>query len=285
MLGSLRGNQSRHLAIIDPVDDKYARRIICTSNAIQMNVLMVVYSTLWIPVLALGYFLARLSTSSIGFFVTMAVAGIFVLLFTGALCVSLLNYPEYPVNQFLGWKVRRSLKRRADETGQFLFDRSIIDDVEYPVVDLIPRDRWRKVALETAVDIGVIQIGNDGVRIEGDVYRYDLPAESIFEARVESVVPIGWWCSAYMMIVYARTSSGPIELPMTIRDVRFGGLRSSRRRERAEAMVRQIQAIARGAEYQSPEPPVDASYARPESARLAGTTLDTNPYAPPSAIG
>jgi hypothetical protein len=283
ILDYLRSNPSRHLATIDPVDPKYARRIICTSNAIQMNLLLVVFQTSWILVLVLGYCLARWSSSQAGIFITMATSGFFAFLFCAALLVSAFTYPEYPINQWLCRKVRRSLQSRADETGQFLLDRSMIGDSEFPVVDMIPRDRWQKVAMETAVDIGMIQFGKDGVRIEGDVYRYLLPAESIYEARLESLMPLGWFCSAHMIIIYARTADGPIEIPMTIRDTRFGGLRSSRRRERARAMVEQIQSIARGAEYQSPAPLVDASFAPPEGARSTVQALDTNPYAPPSA--
>jgi hypothetical protein len=158
-------------------------------------------------------------------------------------------YPEWPLNRLLSLRLRHSVEARPSP----LVSPS---DEGARVVELVPRSRWQKLALETATDLMLIRVDERGVWMSGDRCEYALPRDSILGAELHGVTPSGWFTATHMVIVYVRTEEGQIELPLAYRDHGFGSLRSSRRRAQAAELSSRILQIANGHRYQPPiEPP------------------------------
>ncbi len=84
-------------------------------------------------------------------------------------------------------------------------------------VEVVPRKNWGKVMLETATDIGFLEV--DGrrreIRFEGDRERYRIPATAITECSIQQVsAAMGDSQIVYHMVVLrGSTRTGPWEAP------------------------------------------------------------------------
>ncbi len=175
-------------------------------------------------------------------------------------------YPEWPMNRRLSARLRRHVADRGDRSNW-------ATDPDVRVVELVPRERWNKLLLDTATDLLLLRVDSAGVMMEGDCDRYELPAASILGVELESIRPSGWFTDTHMVIIYARTEAGPVELPISYRDHQFGALRNLRRRDQAMELVHRINSIAKGQQFH----PLTTAAESP----LEIPSVDANPYAPP----
>jgi energy-coupling factor transporter transmembrane protein EcfT len=262
-------------ARITPVDRQQAGKVLNPWNLIWYNLLvfgfLVTFGVGWCFLLAvtgflLGVFFGASAMASAIFATLLVLVGYLCLLF---LCFGF-AYPEWPLNRVFCRQFLRSVALREDPVLTPL-------DPLIRVVELVPRNRWqKKFCLDTATDLMLIRVDERGVWMQGDRYRYELPAESILGAELESTRPPGSY-PMFRVILYVRTEAGPIDLPISYRDHSWGSLRSSRRRAQAEALAEQINGIARGQLYRPLQSPIVDDLSR--TASWSG-----NPYAAPASI-
>ncbi len=209
-----------YLARITPVNDRHPRRLLSLSNLLLHSILLIAFQASWMVWMFLGLWLLHVQTM---------LAAAVLLLASGWLCmqfVMVFVYPEWPLNRMLSWRLVQRVRERV---GPLVSPAD--DDVR--VVELVPRERWRTLSLETATDLMLIRVDGDGVWMTGDRHEYELPCESILGAEFHSVIPSGWFTATYMAIIFLRSEAGQIELPISYRDHGFGSLRGSRRRARS----------------------------------------------------
>lgn len=252
-------------ARITRVDSPQAGTVLCRFNLLCQTMAVLVISSGWCALTLIGLYLTRQgaagATVSLGIFVLS-------LVWVGTVCTLAFVYPEWPHNRRLCRQLLRSIEHRDD---------AIVSSAEFPVriVELVPRDRWRKPCLDTATDLTTLRVDPQGVWMEGDRNRYQLPCESILGAQYHAITPPGWFCHSHMAIIYVRTEEGTIELPVSYRDFAVGSLRSSRRYAQTIALVEEITRIAKGNQHQPPPSiRVDPSPRR--------VSWSTNPYASPA---
>lgn len=262
-------------ARITPVDPQYAGKVLNPWNLVWYNLLvfgfLVTFGIGWCLFLAvtgffLGMFIGASATASAVFAALLVLVGYLCMLF---LCFGF-AYPEWPLNCVFCRQFLRSVERRDDP---FLspFDPRI------RVVELVPRNRWhKKFCLDTATDLMMIRVDQQGVWMQGDHDRYELPAESILGAELESTRPPGCY-PMFRVTLYVRTPTGPIDLPISYRDHKWGSLRSSQRRAQAESLAAQINGIAKGHRYRPLQSPIIDHQPRTAS-------WSANPYAAPASI-
>ncbi len=261
---SIESNQ--HLASVTPVGRAFAGRVLNPLNLTFQTLMIFAASSGWC-LLTLGGLVVSISGppgASVGLVMVFTSMIWFV-----AVCVLGFVYPEWPHNRRL---CQQLLNRVEIGTPPDIspFDPST------RVVELVPRDRWKKFCLETATDLMMMQVDEDGVWMKGDRYRYEIPRESILAAEYQGIRPPGWFCQSHMVILYVRTAAGTIDLPISYRDHRFGSLRSSRRRAEAMALVEKVNRIAKGQLYQPPLAPV--------SPVPSSSSRSSNPYAAPAMV-
>ncbi len=254
-----------HLATITPIQSSEARRVMNLPSLLMHNVALVVGQSAWIWLGIASWMFIKLpseaekAVGAVGIGMTlMWLAGQFVIVFV---------YPEWPTNRWLTARLRAAVAQRTDRG-------SWVADANHRVVELVPRERWNQMLLDTATDLMLIRVDASGVHMEGDRDRYEIPCESILGVELHSIRPTGWFTDTHMVIIYARTEDGPIELPISYRDHEFGCLRNSRRREQALALVDEINRIAKGGFYGPLSVPA-ANTIQPES-------ISVNPYAAPA---
>ena len=255
----------QHLARVTPIDPVHSHRVMnkwsLRFNAFKLIVLQT--SWVWFALVAAFWFNSPIeSAANISFFAWQIAAVLLVFQIS-----IIFIYPQWPVNLSLCDNLRDSIAGRDNNKVADEFDR---------VVELVPRDRWEQFSFETATDLLVIRVNDDGVWMEGDVDRYELPAESILSAQFQAVQPPGWYTSANMIIITAKTKTGSIELPIAYRDHQFGELRNSRRRQNAMRLVDKINRIAQGGHYQF--------VVEPDHQVIARSACDDNPYAAPALL-
>lgn len=233
---------SDHIASIKPVDPSQSGNVLGVLGLLVMAVGLVAFQAGWVLMMFVGLMAIQVS-GLLAFALLSFSAAWLVLQF-----VLVFMYPEWPLNRVLAARLRESVKLRdlplvpADQRGS-------------RVVELVPRDRWRRLALETATDLMLIHVDQFGVWMTGDRHEYSLPADSILAAELESIKPSGWFTQTHMVVLYVRTGDGPIELPIAYRDHDLGGLSSNRRRGEAMELLERIQRIARGSYYEPPIAP------------------------------
>ena len=254
-------DSSSLLAQITAVDERQAGRVLGVTRLLTHSTMMVLLQAGWTFLMLLGLLVGR-NDEAIGIslvvlaFVWMTTQFVFVF-----------AYPEWPMNRLLCLRLRRSVAGR-DRPLVLPWDRNS------RVVELVPRERWRKLSLETATDVMLIRVDQSGVWMTGDLFEYALPRESILSAELHSIRPPGWFTSTHMVILHVRTSQGPIELPISYRDHSLGSLISRKRRVAALDLVQRINHIARGCYYQPPT--------APETEVVASANHFENPFASPT---
>ncbi|MCG8650918.1 MAG: hypothetical protein MI861_13855 [Pirellulales bacterium] len=261
---AISDTSTSHLADITPVDSRRSNRLLCVSNLVLHSLLMILFQSGWVPLMLLGW-----GVFGDSMWIRLALL---------VVCLSWLSvqlllvfvYPEWPLNQLLCWRLRQSI--------QFHANPLVSPGVEnLRVVELVPRERWRKLALDTATDLMLMRIDERGVWMTGDRREYSLPSESILGAELHSLKPSGWFTPAHMVILVVRTADGPLELPISYRDHGLGSLRSSRRRRQALDLAQRIMRIAKGCQYQPPlSPKLDTL--------VQGSRKSDNPYLSPAIV-
>ena len=255
----------QHLARITPIDSAQSRRVMNRWSLGINAAKLIAFQTLWIWFAAVGLFCFHSHVelmARFGFFAWQVAVVMMIFQF----CMVFV-YPEWPINIALCDKLRDSVASRTGPLVADEFDR---------VVELVPRDRWFRNAFETATDLLAMRVDENGVWLEGDVDRYELPADSILSAEFQAIRPPGWFTSTNMVIITAKTATGAVELPIAYRDHQFGNLRNSRRRRRAMRLVDKINQIAKGGHYQMVAPP--------SSHVIARAANTSNPYAAPALL-
>ena len=240
---------SSHLAVIEPLADREAGRVLSLRWKLLLN-----FSLLMIPAIMVGLFAPIVGLVMwIGSGKTVLAAAIAIPTVFAAQVSWAGTYPEWPMNRWLTWRLRRSCRNR-------LGDRHVnwIDSAR--MVEWVPRDNWGATKLDTAKDVMLIQVDETGVRMEGDFARYHFPPGSIIDVEVDSVRPTGCFHRLHFMVLTVRSIDGPIEFPLAFRDFRLGSLRSRQRLSQTDALCRSIRGIATGGDF---------SYYGPEGERHA----------------
>ena len=251
-----------HLATVTPVAESVSRRVMNKATLVANALKLIAFQTSWILFAIIGAALLSSSDDLVasGGLVSWNLA---VALMVLQFCL-IFVYPEWPINLSLCQKLRRVVSQRPD-CPEWV-------DENARVVELVPRERWKKSAFETATDLLLIHVDDDCVMLEGDCDRYYFPAASILSAEFHPIRPPGWFTSTNMVIITAKTATGPIEIPIAFRDHQFGTLRNSRRRQAAIELVDQINRIAMGDQFQV------VSFSESLPIRRASS----NPYASPA---
>ena len=260
-------NQPSHLATISPIDPGTAAQVLNLPSLLVHNAMLITILSGWVILMPLAWLY--------GPFINLL--AVLIPCWVLATVVLAFIYPEWPINQLLCSRLRSAISRRPNRPNWVM-------DPEHRVVELVPRVNWSgsQWALETATDLLLLRIDSCGVQMEGDRDRYVLPHQSIMGAELHTIRPPGWFTDVHMVAIYARTESGPIEIPISYRDHRLGRLRCSRRRAEAIDLVDKINQVATGGTYQ---PTADASWFVHERHRRTYTPQQAiNPYATPQDV-
>jgi hypothetical protein len=158
------------------------------------------------------------------------------------------TYPEWPLNRLLCRRLRQAVAKRRNPVVR-------ADERDVRVVELVPRERWRKLSMENATDLMLMRIDPTGVWMTGDGFEYALPCEAILSAELHSLRPPGCFAMTHIVVLYVRTAQGPLELPLSYRDHSLGSLTSRKRRAAAMQMAERINNMAKGYYYQPPTAP------------------------------
>ena len=269
---------NHHDARITPVESGHANRVLNRWSLLRNFVVTQTLGFLYgvacclLPLLATQFFADAVNA---GFEATLGLILLSTLCGAAAAMIglNLYGFPSLLIDRRICRRFLKTIKGRAD---------SWISPSEAPprVVEWVPRERWRKrLCLDTAIDLMIIQVDQRGVWMMGDRYQYELPAESILGAELEGFRPPCCSFEIYMVTIIVRTKEGPIELPISYRDYRWSELRGSRRRLQAMNLVEQINAAARGELFRPPRPPsVDDAHEH------LGWQPSNNPYAAPALV-
>ncbi len=108
-------------------------------------------------------------------------------------------------------------------------------------VEVVPRDHWGKVMLETATDIGFLQVDprRRELRFEGNKEQYRIPAAAITECSIYQVpaTPGNTVLIHHMVLVRAAGRNGPWEAPFCHRQTNW--LVKPNHRATSAAMIQQ----------------------------------------------
>ncbi len=208
-----------HIAQIRPVGRRQSGNLLSLASLLVSSALLIAFQAGWVLAMFAGLLMLSINATA---------AAVLLLISLAWLCLQfalVFMYPEWPLNRLLTHRLCRSVETRLNP---------LVSPAEegVRVVELVPRPRWQKLALETAIDLMLIRVDDQGVWMTGDRCEYSLGRDSILGAELHSVTPSGWFTATHMVIVYVRTDEGQIELPLAYRDHGFGSLRSSRRARR-----------------------------------------------------
>ena len=268
-------SSSGHLAQITPVGSPNAGTVLSMRWKLGLNAALVAIPALIVSI--------ELLMVWVGFRVRTPAALLFVAL--GLLSVTLINvgwvgsFPEWPMNRLLVWRLRRACRARKTSQGEKDWLASA------RVVEWVPRENWGATKLDTAADVMLLRVNDQGVEMEGDSSRYFFPPASIIDVFNESVRPVGCFHRLHYVIVVVRTSSGPMEFPLAYRDHRIGGLRSIRRECAAAGLRESIADIAVGSQSSATGWSNGSLFVDPSHEEIPKPTLiDRNPYASPRLV-
>lgn len=127
-------------------------------------------------------------------------------------------------------------------------------------VEVVPRRNWGKLMLETATDVGFLQVDarRGEIRFEGDCERYRIPARAIRDCAIEQIVMSAGQSTItyYAVVISGDTATGPWEAPFIARQTR-ALVAPSHRRQSGDAIYASVMSAV-------PEPA--ASYTPDDSA-------------------
>jgi hypothetical protein len=234
-------------ADVKPIDELFAGKILTRTNVILGNVLCLP------PVLLLLAGFALAGGAAYRAFVEETPGGapaldpgmgaLLIAVSVLAIAVSAywgLRHPTGLADWFLRRVARSEIRSRPD---------GIVDpdDPEANFVEIVPRQNWKRLMLETATDIGFLAVDETRreVLFEGDRERIRIPVAAILSCEVEQTV-IGEWTSSgiqyFLTVIRVQHPSGARELPFAYRGD-MGQLGAEVRERRAAALRDRIWAL------------------------------------------
>lgn len=159
-------------------------------------------------------------------------------------CAWVIFFRHFVPGRFMFGKTRQAFEGRA-ESAVDLGNPSLI------FVAVVPRAHWGKTMMETATDIGFLNLDAERreVVFEGDRQRYWIPAESIIEVKhdfyVEAVQHEYQRSPTFhhFVVLRAMTTTGPWETIFALRQHRFRRTSAKRRLADVLELERQIREI------------------------------------------
>src|SRR5206468_8997785 len=96
------------------------------------------------------------------------------------------------------------------------------DDPDAVFVEIVPRENWYRLMLETATDVGFLKIDTQSNQLlfEGDKQRYIIPADSVLSATVERFSPAGGNILYWITVLKATVNGLVWEAPIAIRSIK-----------------------------------------------------------------
>ena len=288
-----------YLASITPVPEREAGRVLTLGWKLLLNA-----SLLLVPVLMVGLVSPLFALSLwVGSGRALLASAVVLPLIVVAQVSWAGTYPEWPMNQLLVRRLRRSCRSRlrgmpaGGQHPQGPVEQGPVEQGPEPnwietarLVEWVPRENWNATKLDTAEDVMLIHVDRWGVAMEGDFSRYRFPAASIIDVGVESVRPTGCFHRLHFVVLTVRTADGPLEFSLAYRDHRLGGLRSRHRRRQTEELCGEIRCIATGGDFSYRDPDGDRLM-RPDIAHVGVDTpaaqnaaVRRNPYAAPRSL-
>jgi len=267
-------SHSDHLARVTTRTDACAGRVLSLGWKLFLNAALMLMPVLMFGLLApiIGFGVFSGSSKAM----LLAIIGIVVVLVAQIAWAG--TYPEWPTNQLLLRRLRNQCRLRRN--------RSRRDWIEAArMVEWVPRDNWSATKLDTAEDVMLIRVGDDGVEMEGDRSHYLFPPASIIDVEVESIRPVGCFHWLHYVVLTVRTEGGPMEFPLSYRDHKLGRLRSSHRQRQTHQLRQAICGVATGGELTYSYNRNDSAYSDLAHTQIAGPVQDRlNPYAAPRSV-
>jgi hypothetical protein len=220
------------VAMVEPVPEEFAGTILTRSHAIVQTVVGLLPLVL---IFGGGYagftFAERVRDPLAG---ALTVGGLVVLL------LSLLFYTTYLTTRYMRGISWLAFAHRPD----------CWLDIREPgllFVDIIPRSNWAKGLMESADDIGFLQVDEEHKQLvfEGDKERYRIPVEAITACKIESYSSgTGHSRTFYFLVVVsANTTEGPWETWFWQRHPDFRPYGKKRRLTVAQKLESRIRAM------------------------------------------
>jgi hypothetical protein len=152
--------------------------------------------------------------------------------------MALVSYQHFLASRYLRWFARRVFSRRAELLVQ-------PDSPGADFVDIIPRSHWGEAMLEPATDIGffAIDLARRELLFEGDSKRYRIPFEAVegFQIEEYSLGHEQWKADVHFVTVLTvETATGPREIPLAGRHLKFTRRRAAQRRAQAHEFCSRI---------------------------------------------
>ena len=267
-------SDDNHLMSVTPLPARYANRVMNWRILLWHNFLFVGFQTAWLWGGGLLIFIASHLPDGQAQGRWLYIFGVcFALAWLAGQAVLVFVYPEWPMNVSLCNRLRSAVASRSDAAPTWTTNQDV------RVVEMVPRDRWNKVCLDTAADLLLLNITDDGIAMEGDRARYWLPAESILDVKLESIRPGGWFTKTHMVVIYARGGEGIEEITISYRDHALGELSYRARHQAAAELVQAAMSISNGRFYDAPIVP-DHHLDRASSYR----SQSINPYQAPATL-
>jgi hypothetical protein len=197
------------------VPKPYGGRLLTPANAVVINVLLLVYQLIPLMLLFLHIGLVGLLVKQVGNGIDGAALAVYAL--GGALAplfvLRRLNraQAELPVStRYYRWQFRRQLAQRPEVLVH-------ADEPNACFVEIVPRRNWGKITLESAADMGFLQVDFERreMRFEGDHERWIVRGATIIRCAVE-LMPSATSANDGRFIVIGRVQQpeGERELPI-----------------------------------------------------------------------
>jgi len=241
------GDPAAICANIQPIDDMYAGRILSKKTVVIGNLLCLM------PLLAL--FAGLGLAGGAGYLAfggdgpdeppTISAPVGYVLIGIGVLVAIIGGYWGLRNTTKLGnWYLRRLARSEVKSRPDEIVDP---DHQEAVFVEIVPRQNWKRLMLETATDVGYLFIdeGRREVLFEGDRERMRIPAKSIADCKVEHTIigeGTGGGMDYFFTVLQIQTDKGGLELPIAFRGD-LGMLGAGIRQSRAEQLTERIRKL------------------------------------------
>jgi hypothetical protein len=188
------------IVTVEPVPEEFAGTILTPSHAITQTVIGLLPLVILFGGGYAGFTFAEKFQNPLALFGTIGVLLVF--------CVLLLKYSTYLTTRYMRGITSLAFAHRPD----------CWLDIREPgllFVDIVPRSNWGKGMMESAEDIGFLQVDEEHRQLifEGDKERYRIPAEAITDCKIESYTSgAGNSRTFYFMVVVSgNTATGPWE--------------------------------------------------------------------------
>jgi hypothetical protein len=206
---------------IEPIPPHEARRVLTRFNItvltlLTLSILLLFYAGIIGFIVGIDNLSPQLSgrfagPSSLRFWLIFAAASAFVAVFS---VTAIRRNMSVIGNRYLRFVSRRSIARRR----QKWVDPGNTRGLPTHFVQAVPRQNWGTLKLETARDVGFLQVDSarNELRFEGDVERWRLPGSAIIDCSIASY-STNPKLRYYVVVLQGRSVSGTWEAPVSIR--------------------------------------------------------------------